>query len=235
MRGPQLPTCAVGAPDGGTPELEHVTDLAKARRSVREYTAQPVDRGLVMQLCEAAAWAPSNWNGQPWQFIVIDDPAVRGRVCALLDDRADEVAGSGGDVRLVRFVEHCRRYFRVLHECSVLVLACYKPAGRIIEEAVAERLNAPGATAAFNPNLLSLGMAAQNFLLAAHAAGLGACFHSGPVAFLRGHVNALLGLPPRLELAGVITLGWPSPCAAPRTVTRKPLDHLVRFGDSTRT
>lgn len=204
-------------------------DVIRDRRSVRHYAPQPVERCLVQRLLDAARWAPSNWNGQPWVFVVLDDPASIGRVYAALDVGAAAVTeSSGADARLVRFVEHCRAYFGVLRDCPVLIAACYKPTGQAFEEAVAEHLHDVGGVAAWNPNLLSLGMAVQNLLLCAHAAGLGACFHSGPVAFLRGSLHELLGLPRRLELAGFVTLGWPA-SEVSRPVRRKPLDHAVRW------
>jgi len=43
------------------------------RRSVRKYQASPVSEELIQQLIAAAAMAPSARNGQPWQFVVIDD------------------------------------------------------------------------------------------------------------------------------------------------------------------
>jgi nitroreductase len=70
-------------------------------------------------------------------------------------------------------------------------------------------------------------MAIQNLLLAAHDRGVGACMQSGPVPFLRGSVNELLGLPPWLELAGVVSLGYPAESPAPKP--RKPVERVTRF------
>jgi nitroreductase len=205
-------------------------DAIRERRSIRRYAPRPVERSRVVRLLEAARWAPSNWNGQPWVFVVLDDRASIGRVYAALDARAAGVTeSSGADARLARFVGHCRAYFSVLRDCPVLIAACYKPTGQVFEEAVTRHFHDRGGVGAWSPNLLSLGMAVQNLLLCAHAAGLGACFHSGPVAFLRGSLHEILGLPPRLELAGFVTLGWPAADAEPRPVRRKPIDHAVRW------
>ncbi len=44
------------------------------RRSVRKYRQDsPVSEELIQQIIAAAAMAPSAHNGQPWQFVVIDD------------------------------------------------------------------------------------------------------------------------------------------------------------------
>jgi nitroreductase len=47
--------------------------LLRARRSIRSYTRQPVDKESVELLIEAALRAPSSRNNQPWSFVVVDD------------------------------------------------------------------------------------------------------------------------------------------------------------------
>ncbi len=47
------------------------------RRSVRAYQDRPVDKKVLIRLCEAGMMAPSARNTQPWQFLVIEDPERR--------------------------------------------------------------------------------------------------------------------------------------------------------------
>jgi len=47
-----------------------------SRRSIRQYTAEPVSEALVKELLEAAMSAPSAGNEQPWHFIVIEDRKI---------------------------------------------------------------------------------------------------------------------------------------------------------------
>lgn len=42
------------------------------RRSIRQYTAQRVPEDKVKRILQAAMYAPSAFNNQPWQFIVLD-------------------------------------------------------------------------------------------------------------------------------------------------------------------
>ena len=44
--------------------------LVQQRRSIRAFTSDPVSDELVDQIIEAARWAPSGANSQPWEFIV---------------------------------------------------------------------------------------------------------------------------------------------------------------------
>jgi len=53
-----------------------VFEAIKNRRSVRKYKPELVPEGLVQKILEAAVWAPSASNIQPWNFIVIKDEKV---------------------------------------------------------------------------------------------------------------------------------------------------------------
>ena len=58
----------------------------KGRRSVRAFTDEPVSEDEVNQLLDAARWAPSAGNIQPWKFVVVRDTQLkRGLVEAALD------------------------------------------------------------------------------------------------------------------------------------------------------
>lgn len=54
-----------------------VVEAIKQRRSVRKYTDQEVSDDAVEQLLEAALWAPSAGNVQPWEFVVVKDRATK--------------------------------------------------------------------------------------------------------------------------------------------------------------
>ena len=46
------------------------------RRSIRQFTDQPVERTIIQTLLEMAILAPSASNRQPWRFIILDDPVL---------------------------------------------------------------------------------------------------------------------------------------------------------------
>lgn len=50
-------------------------DAIHQRRSIRKFTKQTVDKGLIQELIDASVWAPSASNGQPWGFVIIQDQA----------------------------------------------------------------------------------------------------------------------------------------------------------------
>jgi nitroreductase len=57
-----------------------VLEAIKTRRSIRRYKDKPVEDEKIVQCLDAARWAPSAMNSQPWEFIVVKDPDVRRRL-----------------------------------------------------------------------------------------------------------------------------------------------------------
>ena len=55
-------------------------ELVKKRRSIRRFKPDPVPDELVQKIIEVARWAPSGFNMQPWEFVVVKDPALRGKI-----------------------------------------------------------------------------------------------------------------------------------------------------------
>lgn len=52
----------------------------KERRSCRNFLPEPVDETMIEKLIEAATWAPSPLNSQPWEFIVITHLETKGKI-----------------------------------------------------------------------------------------------------------------------------------------------------------
>jgi nitroreductase len=50
-----------------------IVDIIMTRRSIRKYTAQPVDEATLRRLLQAAMAAPSAVNSRPWEFIVVTE------------------------------------------------------------------------------------------------------------------------------------------------------------------
>lgn len=55
-----------------------------ARKSVRAYTSQPIEKEKVDLLVKAAMAAPTAVNKQPWAFVVVDDRTVLDKLAAEL-------------------------------------------------------------------------------------------------------------------------------------------------------
>ncbi len=54
-----------------------VIDAIKGRRSIRRFRNAGVTRKRVLYLLDAARWAPSGLNNQPWRFLTITEPGIK--------------------------------------------------------------------------------------------------------------------------------------------------------------
>src|SRR4030042_1181289 len=60
-----------------TPQYEMLIELLHRRMSVRRLKSDPLPEGTVEKILEAGRWAMSGANGQPWEYIVVTDPALK--------------------------------------------------------------------------------------------------------------------------------------------------------------
>ncbi len=56
----------------------------RERRSVRNFTPEPVTDEQLEAILEAGRWAPSARNSQPWEFVVVRDPQIRSEMGDIL-------------------------------------------------------------------------------------------------------------------------------------------------------
>ena len=182
-------------------------DVLYERRTVRDFTADPVDAAAVRRAISAALTAPAPHHSEPWRFAVLETPGAR---TALLDDMlAAWIADLRGDgftedqiARRVRRGEPLRRAPLIIVPCLAADAAHAYPDER---RAAAER-------AMF---LVSMGAAVQNLLVALAIEGLGSCWVSSAL-FCQEVAAASLGLPGRWEPMGAIGVGHPAVPPAPR-------------------
>lgn len=57
-----------------------VLEAVKGRRSIRAFKNQDVPTEIVEELIDAARWAPSAGNIQPWEFIIVRKPKIKRRL-----------------------------------------------------------------------------------------------------------------------------------------------------------
>ncbi|WP_417409372.1 nitroreductase family protein [Hoeflea sp.] len=71
-------------------EAQKFFELMQARRTVRDFSADPVDPEIIRLAVRTAATAPSGANQQPWSFVAISDPETKRaiRLAAEEEERA---------------------------------------------------------------------------------------------------------------------------------------------------
>ncbi len=73
-------------PAAAAPRAVSVTEAMVSRRSVRAFTARPVDTALLRQILETAQRAPSGGNVQPWMVSVVGGDSLAALI-AMVDER----------------------------------------------------------------------------------------------------------------------------------------------------
>jgi nitroreductase len=69
-------------------DYEGLLELVKKRRSIRSFKPEPIPDEYVDKIIEAARWAPSGANSQPWEFIVVKKQELRNSIVQLVKEQA---------------------------------------------------------------------------------------------------------------------------------------------------
>jgi nitroreductase len=67
-------------------DYESFLELVKKRRSIRSFKADPLPDDYIDKIIEAARWAPSGFNLQPWEFVVVKKEELRKSIVQYLRD-----------------------------------------------------------------------------------------------------------------------------------------------------
>ncbi len=195
--------------------------LIRGRRSIRRYQEREVPVTIVWRVLEAAHWAPSAHNRQPWRFAVIPRGPRRERLARDLAERwVADLVQDGVPPQEAR--ARAERSYRRLTQAPVLILVALSM--KDMDRYPDARRQAAEHTMAVQ----SVAMAGQNLLLAAHHYGLAACWLCAPL-FAGDLILSLLQLPSDWEPQGFVTLGYP---AEERQKGRAPLTDRVIFLDA---
>jgi len=190
------------------------------RRSIREYTTDPVSDQDLAMILEAARQAPSGENAQPWRFVVVKDAATRKKLGAL--------AGGGSGRRFTaEFVtkkmqerfsslqdeEKKRAAFQKLTSGQVSAFLADAPVC-IVVTGKKDVWDLPYDTSA----------AIENILLMVTALGLGACWVIAPCIDIRDEerIKEILGMPEGFKAISILSIGHaPPPHPPPPPFTQK--------------
>jgi nitroreductase len=67
-------------------DYENFLDLVKHRRTIRRFRPDPIPDDYIDKIIEAARWAPSGYNMQPWEFVVIRDKTMKDTIVQWVRD-----------------------------------------------------------------------------------------------------------------------------------------------------
>ena len=190
-----------------------MTDLYEAMstlRAVRRLRPDPIPDDVLERVLQAACWAPTGGNQQPWRVVVVTDADTKRE---LRDIYAPE-----WDTYRTRFLERIKdvpaddhaKWERVtaagdhladhLHEAPAILVFCADPRRMAITDAGLDRVSMVGGGSVYP--------AVQNAMLACVAEGLG-CTLTTLHCLREAEVKAVLDIPERWATVAMVPIGWP--------------------------
>lgn len=210
-------------------DYENLLALVKKRRSIKKFKPDPLPDETVQKIIEAARWAPSGANSQPWEFIVIKDSETKNKIVAIIREHRKH----GHKVELTRAAD--LRAGVALNDrepgyknAPVYIILC---GDKRTQEAYPLLTKLLSGEFTFESSLAS---AFLYMHLAATSLGLGSQWVSATARpFVQCLLKDLLGIPAELEIYDMIVVGYPLSDPKPRLV-REPAEmvHSEKYDPS---
>ncbi|MDZ7633237.1 MAG: nitroreductase family protein [Bacteroidales bacterium] len=159
-------------------EGKELLSLINGRQSERRYLDKPVEKEKIERITEAGRLSPSACNGQPWRFIVVDEPGLRQTVAAATESEI---------LRMNTFVQQAPLLIVIVREKSNLT----SRAGDLIKQK--------------DYSLIDIGIATASIMYQARAEGLGTCIIGW---FDEKRIKKALGIPASKRVELVISVGY---------------------------
>ena len=204
-------------------------EMMSTLRAVRRLKPDPIPADVLDRVLQAACWAPTGGNMQPWKVIVVRSPE---RKAALADiygpewhaytgfsRRRAEKAGVAGEelAKLERTLAAGDYLADHLTEAPVLLLFIADPAKMAITDKNLDRISMVGGGSVYT--------AVQNTMLACRAEGLG-CTLTTLHCIREPEVKAALGIPEDWATLALVPIGYPIG-KGHGPITRQSADQLV--------
>jgi iodotyrosine deiodinase len=187
------------------------------RRSVRDFSPDPVPREMIELALRTASTAPSGAHRQPWRFVVVGDPAIKReiRIEAEAEERESYLGGRMPPEWLEALVPLGTSWEKPYLEIVPWIVVVFEEMWGI-EPDGSKRKN-------YYPKE-SVGIACGLFIAALHTMGLATLTHTpSPMAFL----SRILSRPANEKPFILFPVGYPAPDAEVPDIRRKALEEVA--------
>lgn len=192
----------------------------RRRRTIRDFSNRPVPRDLIESCLLAAGTAPSGANLQPWQFVVIEDPAIKQKIRAAAEQEEREFYGGKApqewlDALAPLGTDEHKEFLTIAPYLIAVFARSYDllPDGRKVKNYYVSE---------------SVGLATGMLITALHQCGLASLTHTpSPMGFL----NEILKRPSNERPVMLLVVGYPAADAQvpAKALEKKPLDEIAVF------
>jgi nitroreductase len=190
----------------------------RKRRTVREFSKRPVPLEILEQCLLTAGTAPSGANQQPWQFVVVADPAVKKRIREAAEAEEREFYGGRAPDDWLEALSHLGtdEHKPFLEDAPYLIVIFARNHG----------VRADGSKVKHYYVTESVGIATGLLIAAVHNAGLVSLTHTpSPMGFL----NEILRRPSHERAFLILVVGYPKDDARVPKITKKELPEIATF------
>ena len=191
-------------------EYEKFLELAKNRRSVRRYLSDPVPDDMIDRIIEAARWAPSGFNMQPWEFYVIKEDELRAEIVRMVKEYRKTHFPAMEPAR----EEWQGRPWKPYHNDTMdwghapVFIALFGDRRVIDGLPMTARMLPHKRESIFTSSLAS---AYMYMALAATSMGLGTQWVTAvQTPLIHSRIKEMLNAPPHFEIYDLMVLGWPA-------------------------
>jgi len=190
------------------------------RRSVRDFSSEPIAPGVLEDAIACAAHAPSGANQQPWTFVVITDPALKARLREAAEAEERESYESRMSEEWLEALAPLGTDWNKPHFTDA-------PALIVVFERLYGVKELPDGTRKKVKHYYvqeSVGIAVGFLIAALTQAGLATLTHTpSPMGFLR----EVLGRPENEKAFAVLPVGYPAEGARVPDIRKKSLDEVL--------
>lgn len=194
----------------------------KSRRSIRAFIDRPIPKEAIEEILEAARYAPSAFNKQPWRFIVISNKDIILRLSGIIRGITQKIARL---LPLLSIIQPELRDSRVAAAIKktlagsgdtvfygaplLILIAAHKKAGRYAAR--------------------DCSLAAENMMLYANSAGIGSCFIGrADLLAMSKRWRKMLGLPPHHRIHAALVFGYAS-AAGDAPAPQRMTDNVLKW------
>jgi iodotyrosine deiodinase len=192
------------------------------RRTVRDYSDEPVPFELIENAIRAAALAPSGANQQPWTFVVVSDREIKRQIRLAAEAEERDSYERRMSPEWLEALAHLGTDWHKPHiETAPYLIVVFEQAYGLATE--------PDGTERKIKHYYvqeSVGIAVGFLLASLTHAGLATLTHTpSPMGFL----TKILGRPANERPFVLIPVGYPAPDAVVPDITKKPLDEVMKL------
>lgn len=192
-------------------------ELMRSRRSVRQFSPEPVPRELIEDALRVAGSAPSGANQQPWSFVVVADPVVKARIRSAAEREEERLYRQRASREYLDAIKPIGTDWVKPHITDPpYLIIVFEQAWRLLD----------GEKRRHYYVRESVGIAVGFLVAALHNAGLATLTHApSPMGFLK----EILHRPDNERPFLLIPVGYPAPDAEVPTLAKKPLTEIAEF------